>query len=189
MKNDRREKMINYYQMGQDNSLAGRWMIDHPSITENDEDTWFVLKLGNRLEGCRTATIEISEPGTQMDVSNTSMGNMILSPRAAAILETLAPGEVQYVDAVIDDRHCGYKALNILDHVDCLDPTLSVMLDPYPDGRPHVLKVAVNSKAAGSRNIFRVATWPVAIVITRRVKDRFDEEGITGAMYYPLASS
>ncbi len=178
-----------FYRMCQDNSLAGRWLVDNPDITESDDDTWFDLKRGKYLAGRSPVKIEISKRGRAMDVSMTSLGNLVLSSRTAQLLEGLAPGEAQFLDADIDSAHIGYKVVNLLNHPDCLDPGLSDMLDPYPDGRLNILRVAIDSKAAGQRNIFRVATWPVAIVIAQRVRDRLEEQGATGATYSKLRSS
>ena len=178
-----------FYRLCQDNSLAHRWLIDHPDAAEEHEKISFKLSRGKRLHRRLPIPLEISERGQAMDVSETSLGTLVFSNRAAQLLTELAPREAQLLDASIDKRHSGFKVVNLLENVDCLDPGLSDMLDPFPDGRIRVLKPAIDSSAAGGRNIFRIATWPVTIVIREHIKSRFDSEGITGAWYYPLLAS
>jgi hypothetical protein len=177
-----------FYELKQNNSIR-RWLVKDPDIADSSDDTWYDLKLGKYLERSAPVAIAVLKDGPAVDVNMTTLGNLILSSRAATVLAELAPGETQFFEAAIDDSHTGYKVVNILNHVDCLDVGLSDMLDPYPDGRIRVLSVAVDKLRVGSRNIFRVANWPVSIVITRRVKERFEKEGLTGGAYRPLMSS
>lgn len=180
---------VEFYRLDDDMTLADRWMIDHPSIIENDDDTWYQLKLGHRIEDSQPVEILITRDGRALDYTETSLANPVVSARTARLLEGAAPGEVQFIDVKIDGRHRGYEALNILDHIDCLDKKLSVLFPPKKDGRQAVMEAAINSKKAGSRRIFRLATWPVCVIVRPIIKECFEREGITGAVFRPLRSS
>jgi len=178
-----------FYRLDDDMTLADRWMIDHPNIIENDDDTWYQLKLGHPIDGSQPVRILITRDGRPLDYTETSLANPVVSSRTAKLLNVAAPGEVQFLDVRIDRRHRGYKALNILDHIDCLDKKLSVVFPPNKDGRQAVMEVAINSKKVGSRRIFRVATWPVCVIVRPIIKEHFEREGITGAVFRALRSS
>jgi len=177
-----------FYKLVDDMELSDRWMLTHPSIIKDDDRTWFDLSLGHRLKDDRSIKIVVSRDTKPLDFTQTSLGNLIVSTHTAKLIEAIAPGEVQCIDARIGRKHRGYKALNILDHVDCLDKKLSIMAPRHGD-RQDVLIVAINSKRAGSRRIFRVATWPVCVIVRPIIKEHFERAGITGAVFRPLRSS
>lgn len=179
---------VEFYELVDDMSLSDRWMLTHPSIIKNDDRTWFDLSLGHRLKDDRSIKIVVSRDAKPLDFTQTALGNLIVSARTAKLIEAIAPEEVQCIDAKIGRKHRGYKALNILDHVDCLDKKLSIMAPRHGD-RQDVLVLAINSKRAGSRRIFRVATWPVCVIVRPIIKEHFEREGITGAVFRPLRSS
>ncbi len=179
---------VEFYELNGDMSLSDRWMLTHPSIIKNNDRTWFNLSLGHRLEVDQSIRIVVSRDAKPLDFTETSLGNLIVSTRTAKLIEALAPEEVQCIEAKIGRKHRGYKALNILDHVDCLDKKLSIMAPRHGD-RQDVLIVAINSKKVGSRRIFRVSTWPVCVIVRPIIKEHFERAGITGAVFRPLRSS
>src|SRR5690242_20446058 len=103
----RRLDVGQFFDFCDDLSLRNRWLLDHPDVTENDDDTWFRLKLGIPLELQSPVRIVVSKDGRPMDVNLTSLANLVLSERAARLLQELAPDEAQYFDAAIEDDRVG----------------------------------------------------------------------------------
>lgn len=77
-----------------------------------------------------------------------------------------------------------YFALNALQHVDAFDRKNSKFIDvDYSPVVPHVTKLAIIESKTNSRNIFRLKTFPLLMIVSEAARKVFEEANLIGLQY------
>lgn len=88
-----------------------------------------------------------------------------------------------------------YYALVVYPRLDCVDEQKSDFQKFTPDDpvRPDragdyhgFLKLVIDPKKVGSHDILRIARGGPQLIISQKIKDRFDAAGVTGVTYQPV---
>jgi hypothetical protein len=87
-----------------------------------------------------------------------------------------------------------FNIVNILSICECLDETSSEILTwKHEDGEPakvgryravYVLKI--DPKRAERLDLFRVAGWDVAVIVSDRLKSAFERDRVSGVHFLPV---
>lgn len=181
--------MESYYSIDPDYDLTDQWHLAWPRTAGGEEIVSGVMSLGQRWNPEDKLYSSIYSSGRQVNFyRGTSV--FFLSARIMNVLR-LAVGEVcvQGVPVEIEGVNEPFEILNVLDIVDCLDEGLSGLswrLDS--DGRRHyvVNRLKVDAAKAAGHDLFRVETWPVALVCSKRIRDLLLAGGVTGVTFTPV---
>ena len=117
----------------------------------------------------------------------------IVRLRVAKLLERLAPGDVEFVPAVVDGFSEGFHILNVLTTVRCIDDTASAYTekfteadaDLFPDKVGHYMRVSglrIDKAKVQDAQVFRTWGW-VTIIVAEEIKNAFEAAHITGAKF------
>ncbi len=146
-------------------------------------------------EGPEPLALPITEQGERLDFTSGFTDMLIVSPKFCRALEAVPHHSIQLLRCYIDGEE-GYRILNPLDSVRCLDERRSVFTRWEPEaGRPEkvgdyrmVLKLALDSTRLGNRKIFRVAGWDVAVIVDSDLRDALVGSGATGLSFRSIST-
>lgn len=166
-----------------------------------DGDRWFlgtVVVNGHYIVAntfCRgerwsrgTPVFPVRHDGPPVDVSFTAHGEPIVAQSIGALIEQMAPGQVQRIPAIIDGASADMEpreVLNVLARVACIDLERSYT-EVHPDNPNHYRMVAnmhLRPESTHGLEVFRVDEWPLAIVVSERVKVALERVRATGLQF------
>lgn len=130
----------------------------------------------------------VDEDGPPVDVSFTAHGEPIVTQSIGALIEQLAPGQVQRIPVMIEGGPPGIEpreVLNALACVPCLDTSRSYTL-PDPSRPGHYRSVAnlhLRAEATGGLDVFRVDEWSVALIVREKIKEALERVKATGLRF------
>ena len=155
-------------------------------------DPW-KFKKGTPLRLDGRPVLSISHPGVSLDFSQTEIGTPVVSERVVSLFKRLGlEREVQFLPAQVEGREAPYLILNILRVIQCIDDARCEEVSYWTpeDGEPelvgkyqNVSGLKVDPASMGDANICRPRGWEGAIIVTERIKQAMEREGITGTWF------
>lgn len=180
-----------YFRLRDDMLIPGRWVLAQPEVDECGRklSPWlFDRSEPVALDGL--PIISVSLPGIALDFSETTLATPVVSSRVVTILEHLGvQDEAQLVPARVEGCPEPYFILNTIKSIRCIDDARceEVVYWLPEDNRPdmegqyrNVVGMKIDPDRAGGANIFRPWGWPVALIVSERVKNAMEAAGITG---------
>jgi hypothetical protein len=122
------------------------------------------------------------------DVVRNTLGMVILSARARAVLDTVARAPMEYLPLVIID-HKGRRSAqptfiaNVLGRVDCVDLSASAFEESSMRAGEFfsLSKLVLDPKRIDpQRNLFRIAQWPRLILVSDEVASALTAADLSG---------
>lgn len=174
---------MNYYRLTDDVQYAGRWLLGDVL----DVDNWMLVSQGG-IAGPKE--IELCHYGVELDFTFSEVyGVPIVSDKVKNILIGLPGLEFISVSIVSPISSKDFYIAVVSKLVDCVDETKSefrkfevndpVRPDKAGQYRGFMRLTLDPSKIAGV-DIFRVAKFQVAIVVSETIKKSFESVGVTG---------
>jgi len=182
-----------YYELFDDMRVPGRWILRMP-VDERSEwiDTWqFKEGRGLNLEG--PIRFPVRPAGIALEFTLAAVGIPVVHRRVVALFERLGlQKEVQFIPAQVEGQLEPWFILNTLRVIRCIDDARceEVLYWRPEDGQPervgeyrNVSGLKVDVTKVGDANIFRPWGWLVVLIVSERVKQALEEEGITGIQF------
>ena len=180
-----------YYELYSDVHVPGRWHIRSPVDARGE---WIIPSRFFRgtpvcLED--EPFLALSRPGVALDYTEAMIP--VLSPRLVALWEQLGlQEEVQYIPARVEGQSERFFLLNALRIIRCVDEARceEVAFSEPQEGAPeragqyrNVRGMKIDPAAVGDAQVFRPWGWPGALIVSGRVKQAMEEEGMSGARF------
>ena len=184
--------MSAFFRLLDDVHLRGRW---HLGELFDQSGAPVDLDLAQTV-GSNCLRCDVSIVGAPLEFSLTGLNAPIARARLASAMQGVAAGDLQLIPVVVDGCR-DVVAVNIVRTIRCLDDagSSSVMKWGAADGRPD--KVGHYRMVTGLRitpelvpedaHIFRVEGWPVALIVSRTMKESMERAGCRGAVFVPVA--
>lgn len=178
-----------FYRILADPHACLRWYLAAPLDAWGREVDPRLFTQGERVSVQGPLEVPLRRQG---EVVSFNFGDfdMVVTPVSLnARLESLAGNDVQRIPVKIPNRVADdFEILNVCRAVSCVDESHSDFVKwSEADGRPEkvgayrmITKLCLRSDAAAGHDIFRVAEWPIALIVSERVKKLFEELKITG---------
>ncbi|MGB7268748.1 MAG: DUF1629 domain-containing protein [Albidovulum sp.] len=136
-------------------------------------------------------TVPISNPGKPLDLSFAAHDMLVVSKRLGAALDDVCGNQTQRIPVTVEGSEEPYEILNILETAACLDEERSVVMYWGPeDDRPDkiglyrmVAEIRIRPERLRDRDILRIAGWPLAVIVSERVRAAIEASGFTGARF------
>lgn len=183
---------MRYFRLLDDVEFAGRWHLGEVQDCAGEpQEMWF----GRRSPAVLRLRSECIVEGLELDFSLTAFADPVASEKLAEAIQGLAGGAVERIPLEIPG-HPGFQVVNVVRTVDCLEEAPSAVekwseQDIRPDaavGYKAVGKVVLDAgRIPVSEHCFRVKGWPIALVISLRMKRVMEECGCVGAFFEALA--
>ena len=182
-----------YYELFDKMSIPGRWLLRMP-VDEQGEwiDTW-QFKEGRVLNLEGPIRFPVKPAGTALEFTLAAVGVPVVHQRVVALLERLGmQKEVQFIPAQVEGQSEPWFILNTLQVIRCIDDARceEVLYWLPEDDRPdrvgeyrNVSGLKVDPEKIGDAHIFRPWGWLVVLIVSERVKQALEEEGITGIQF------
>jgi hypothetical protein len=183
-----------YFRLRDDMCIPDRWLLKQVDMDDRGQgmDPW-QFKKGTplRLEG--RPVLSISHPGVPLDFSQTEIATPVVSERFVSLFKRLGlEREAQFLPVQIEGLEAPYFILNILRVIKCIDDARceEVSYWTHEDEEPelvgkyqNVRGLKVDPLSMGDTNICRPLGWEGAIIVTERIKQAMEREGITGTLF------
>ena len=159
--------------------------------TEAARYSWRDLTWAKRVNIAAPLHVSITKGGVKDDISFAEGMVPIVSARAK-VIRSLADNELELIPSRIQGEIAEYFALNILSVVECLDEAKTQYVEKWtldsarPDrvgGYKMLWGIAIDSRAAGTHNLFRLGGFRQHIIASFAIKNAFEKEGFTGACF------
>lgn len=186
------------------------WFLGDP---EPSIDSW-PFRRGERIEVPDELWLPVSRPGRTLEVTFRGGGGggiIVVTQRIGALIETLAPEDVQRIPARVEGTDERYELLHVLSRIDCVDweqtraqarregetrsetgtlASLAPLIDRARLHR-HVMSydMTLNTEGIVGPRIFRVVDWDLYPVVTQELKAALEHEGATGLEFQPRLTS
>jgi hypothetical protein len=184
-----------YYKIYDNVYIPGRWYLRMP-LGRDDElfDTWR-FKEGRLLDIKEPIGLSMKPAGIPLDFSH-ALGIPVVNHRVVALFERLGiEKEVQFIPVEIEGQTEPWFVLNALQVIKCIDDTRceEVLYWQPEDNRPElvgeyrsVAGMRIDPEKVGDAHIFRPWGWTVVLIVSGRVKQAMEAEGITGAKFFEV---
>ena len=179
------------YKLQFDSEDAGQWFLEAPRTPEGSRVDPRIFTYGTPVETPDPLTVPVRDPGHELDFSFAAFDMLVVTGRVGALIEHVAPGDIQRIPVRVEPATGSFEILNVLPVIDCIDRDRTVGTFWTPDdGRPEkvgqyrmIIDLKLDSARVGGHDIFRVGGWDIAVIVTERLKDALQREHVTGLTY------
>ncbi len=182
-----------YFELWDDKRWPGRWHLGGPVDEQGTPlATWQFLE-GKRLDLGGTPFLPVTRKGQALEFTFAAFNIPLVHHRVVSILERLnLQQEVQLFEARVEGEPEPYFILNPLRTLRCVDEARCEEVSLYEarHGEPDKIGqyraiggLRIDPTQVGEADIFRPWGWPVALIISQRVKRTLEDEGITGTRF------
>jgi hypothetical protein len=178
-------------------SLADSWLLSGFVSADGVEVLRWDCGYGRRIQEPGPLFAKILKAGREIDLDFNTWNTMVVSAKARGILEEWAPAAIQYIPVSISDSSQPYFVANVIQLVDCLDETLSLVrrFEPNNPVRPDrageiwsVMDLRIEASRADGCHIFRIAKYDQAMIVSEKLKGALESAGTTGFIYVDVTS-
>ncbi|HEY6124691.1 MAG TPA: DUF1629 domain-containing protein [Steroidobacteraceae bacterium] len=182
---------MRYFRLNDDIASVDRWHLGDASANSGTlPDLLDVRPLPAEL----TLSVPVTRPGRKLVFCFTSFGVPVAVRELADLILSIAQSEVQIVriDILGDGYRCEYRVPHCLREYECLDESKSEFLKwTEANGRPElvghyrmVTRMRIDRRMLpNDAHFFRVAKWPVVLVVSEVVKQAMERAGSVGAIF------
>ncbi|MFL5353981.1 imm11 family protein [Archangium sp.] len=177
-----------YFELMDDFHIPGRWYVKGPLDDQGRELIPYQFRRGEILRWDAPLFLPVRHQGLALDFTQTGLGFIVVSSRFVSICERLGiQNEVQFVPARVEGHSEPYFVLNPLRIVKCVDEARSEEFSVYEPGYDDPEKVGhyrmlfglkIDPEKVGDASIFHPWGWTVVLIVSERVKQAIEEEGL-----------
>lgn len=183
---------MKYYRLLDDMYFTNRWYLGEIYAIDN-----WMLKL--RMQDAPLHMVQqmkLVQEGVEKDYTEASpYGVSVVSQSIKDLLKDIP--DVAFMPLIIEGKNTikSYYALVVYPHLNCVDESKSDFqrFTPNDPVRPDragdyngFIKLVIDPVQAKGYDIFRIAKSRVELIISQKIKDRFDAAGVTGVVYKPV---
>jgi hypothetical protein len=169
---------MEFFRVVTDPSAGDAWFPDEPFTSDNLQLDAREFTLGRPYAGAAPHRLRLAKPGRATGFTLAAFDMPIVSRELGLAMNELSPLEIQRLPITVDGYGEGWEILNVTSVVPCLDENHSVIQRwTRQDARPEkvgtyrmVTNLTIDASRATGKDIFRVAGWEIALVVSGRVK-------------------
>jgi uncharacterized protein DUF1629 len=183
-----------YFELWDNLYIPGRWHVSTPDVDENGQEInpW-QFKRGEVIKLEAAPLLHMDPPGNPLDFTLTGLTIPLVNGRVVSLFERLGfDREVQFIPTRVEGFSEPYFLLNALRVIRCIDDArCEEVLHWLPeDNRPDKVGqyrdiggLKVDPEKIGDADVFRPWGWTVILIVSERVKQALEQEGITGTRF------
>jgi hypothetical protein len=183
------------------------WSLGDP---QPSIDSW-PFRRGERVEPPDDLHVPVKRAGRALDVTIRGVRIIVVTERIGALIDKVAPGDVQRIPVHVEGTDGRYEVLHVLTRMDCVDwehtcaqakneegryesgtlASLASLIDRDKNLYRHVMNADMTLKTDGiaGPRIFRVVGWDLWPVVTEDLKVALERERPSGLEFQPLQTS
>jgi hypothetical protein len=185
--------MARYYELDDDMITPGRWHLGDPVDGDGREVDPWQFDEGRRLPDQGLIRFQLRVPGKPLDFSLDTLAIAVVHQRVVKLFERLGTQpDVQFVPVEVEGQQEPWFVLNALHLIPCIDNARSTEVQFWKpeDERPDklgqyrsVFGMRIDSAKVGNAQVFRTWGWSVALIVSERIKQAMEAEGISGTKF------
>jgi hypothetical protein len=184
---------VRYFELFDNMRIPGRWALRSPVDEHGLEIDPWQFREGRSLDLQGAPRLPLARSGGALDFSHTGLAIPVVSRRVKAVFERLGlQQQVQFFPAQVEGHAEPYFILNVLRIIRCIDEVRSEEIHHWKpeDGNPEkvgqyrvVSGMRIDPTQVGDAHIFRPWGWRVVTIVSERLKEAMEVEGITGPRF------
>ncbi|MFL5352776.1 imm11 family protein [Archangium sp.] len=182
-----------YFELRDNLYIPGRWHLSTPDVDENGQqiNPW-QFKYGEVVELEAAPLLHMDPPGHPLEFTLTGLTVPLVNGRVVSLFERLGlEREVQFIPTRVQGFTEPYFLLNALRVIRCIDDARCEEVQYWlpEDNRPDKegqYRVVAGLKVDPEKidaDVFRPWGWTVILIVSERVKQALESEGITGTRF------
>jgi hypothetical protein len=185
-----------YFQLTGAMDVPSRWYLGEVRDEEGNEVSPETFTIGRKAPR-KSLIVSVRRHGYQLDWTFADFELPVASVSAARVLQEHAWSAIESHQVTVEGYSSKYSIINVLQVQDCLDESRSDFLKWKPeDERPDregqyraVNVLRIDPTRTDNLEIFRLAGWDVAVIVSERIKAAFEARQLTGARFLPVTST
>jgi hypothetical protein len=188
---------VKYYRATNDMALTGTWLLSDFLSDDGRKVLRWDCGYGKRIPNPGHLSVRILKVGNELDLNFNTWNTMIVSRKAKSVLDQWVASAIQYFPVTVRGASQPYFIANVIQLVDCLDETLSVVerFQPNDPVRPDrageissVIDLHVDASRIPDNHLFRISSYHRAVIISEDLKKSLDSAGASGFRYADATS-
>jgi hypothetical protein len=183
-----------YYRLLHDERLANQWFLSDPLADDGQELDAREFTDGVEYRGPAPKRIPIYQQGQEVGFSLSAFDMPVVSKTVGEIVRRVAPGAAEFFPVQIEDAVATYEILNAIQLVDCLDKNRSEFTvwteaanRPEKLGQYRMISILrIDPERARGHHLFRIAPWPVTLVVSDTLKAAIEDVPNLGVVFEPV---
>lgn len=180
-----------FYRLLVDPSEMSRWYLGSAMDMCQNEIDPRIFTQGGRVEFPPDMCVRARRAGRELDFNFCDFDMVVASSEVGEKLLKIVGSAIQRIPVMIDSAAKAYEILNICKLVSCLDRDKSLFTEwSAKDGRPEkvgqlrmVARLKIDPAVAKGQHVFRIAEWPIAVIVSSNVKDWLVANKVSGIKY------
>jgi hypothetical protein len=180
-----------FYRLVADPRAATRWYLKSPVDAAGNELDPRIFTQGVRVGPQPQLTLPLRRRGDEVDFNFCDFDMVVVPSVLSAQLDAFVGSAIQRIPVTIEGQSEGFEILNVCDLVQCVDESRSLLTKwTADDSRPErigqfrmIAKLKIDRTAASGHHIFRVAGWPIALIVSEDVKKLLESRRVSGLEY------
>lgn len=183
---------MKYCRITDDLTIPSRWHLGEVIGSDRVRDD---LIIGERVSETEELSSAITHNGMPLDFCLTSFAVPVATNRLAAAISGIAGSDLQRLPLHIASQQT-YEVLNSTRRVVCLDEGNSEFTKWRPDDHRAdligqyrmVTRLAIDpALVPPDAHFFRIAGWPIGLIVSQSIKDAMVRAGCFGAKFLPVS--
>jgi hypothetical protein len=195
---------MNYFRLMFDIPGPRHWYLHTVVTASGNELLPGTFNHGEMYNDSQALVVNEYKTGPVTDFAQEVFGAPIARKALGSLIDELEPGVVQRIPITIIRKargktipHGEYEILNILQLLDCVDPSRTI-IDRYPEdyilpeerGKLRYLhNVTLLSEKVAGHHIFRLKMYHLFIMVSEMLKSRLEGQGYTGMWFTQVETS
>lgn len=187
---DGKSFMNKFYRILVDPNATARWYLKAPVDQQGREIDARLFTRGVPFGSSSPLCVPLRRQGEEVDINFADFDMLVVSRKIIDGIASDFDLEVQRIPAEISGR-IDYEIVNPLASISCIDEGESDYIKwTGNDGRPEktgqfrmVTKLKIKKNLPTESHLFRVAEWPVALLVSEALKESIERRHASGVMF------
>jgi hypothetical protein len=169
-----------------------QWFMDEPRTADGEEIDARDFTEGVAYKGTAAAVLPVMQAGRQVAFSLSAFDMPVVSEAAANVVRRIGRAEdFELFPVKIRGAHGQHYILNVICRLECLDEARSEFTmwsqqdnDPQMMGNYKMIStIRIDPARAAGHHIFRIARWPLALLVSETLKEALEEIPDLGVVF------
>ncbi len=171
-----------------------QWFLTDPVSDHGTESDARDFVNGSGYRDVLPARLSVGNPGRELAFNLGAFDMPVVEFSLAETIRQIAPDAAEFFPVRIDGALRRYEIMNVYRSVECLDETHSIFTRWTPeDERPDrtgslkmISVIIIDPKKAKGSHLFRLAGWPLALLVSERLKCAIEGVPDLGILFGPV---
>jgi hypothetical protein len=171
-----------------------QWFLNDPVAADGSEILPEDFVTHGRYHGTLPVRLSVGNPGRELAFNLGPYEMPVVESSLSETIRQIAPNAAEFFPVRINGARGRYEIMNVYRSVECLDETHSIFTRWGPeDERPDrtgslkmISRIIIDPKRAKGSHLFRITGWPLALLVSERLKCAIEGTPNLGILFGPV---